>query len=197
MEYLSYKFLHLLLYTCAVRDTKHTNFVEFRNFKIIYRRYPKLNFSFFLELNVLQPSGFFFLVNTRTLISSENWYFFSIPDRLFKILRYPVKYILGFSPNILFSFSSKAKKLRKLANFLWNFVFANFFAVTTKPFAKTKIFSNYFSPLDIKAISFTLEKVCFRENGNFRKFWRMRKFLLEGRQIPRYLLYWDPLLRQQ
>ena len=31
--------LHTLLPVVTVRDAKHTNFVEFRNFKIVYRRY--------------------------------------------------------------------------------------------------------------------------------------------------------------
>ena len=31
--------LNILLTVVTVRDAKHTNFVEFRNFKIVYRRY--------------------------------------------------------------------------------------------------------------------------------------------------------------
>ena len=35
----------------AVRDAKHTNFVEFRNFKIIYRRYAGLYFCICVDVS--------------------------------------------------------------------------------------------------------------------------------------------------
>uniref|UniRef100_A0A8I5U178 Adaptor related protein complex 2 subunit sigma 1 n=1 Tax=Pongo abelii TaxID=9601 RepID=A0A8I5U178_PONAB len=35
----------------TVRDAKHTNFVEFRNFKIIYRRYAGLYFCICVDVN--------------------------------------------------------------------------------------------------------------------------------------------------
>lgn len=34
----------------TVRDAKHTNFVEFRNFKIVYRRYAGLYFCFCVDV---------------------------------------------------------------------------------------------------------------------------------------------------
>ena len=34
----------------TVRDAKHTNFVAFRNFKIVYRRYAGLYFCFCMDL---------------------------------------------------------------------------------------------------------------------------------------------------
>ena len=34
----------------AVRDAKHTNFVEFRNYKIIYRRYAGLYFCICVDV---------------------------------------------------------------------------------------------------------------------------------------------------
>ncbi|ETN62791.1 AP-2 complex subunit sigma [Anopheles darlingi] len=35
----------------TVRDAKHTNFVEFRNFKIVYRRYAGLYFCICVDVN--------------------------------------------------------------------------------------------------------------------------------------------------
>ncbi len=35
----------------TVRDAKHTNFVEFRNFKIVYRRYAGLYFCICVDIN--------------------------------------------------------------------------------------------------------------------------------------------------
>jgi len=35
----------------VVRDSKHTNFVEFRNYKIIYRRYAGLYFVLCVDIN--------------------------------------------------------------------------------------------------------------------------------------------------
>ena len=35
----------------AVRDAKHTNFVEFRNYKIIYRRYAGLYFCICVDVS--------------------------------------------------------------------------------------------------------------------------------------------------
>ena len=35
----------------TVRDAKHTNFVEFRNFKIIYRRYAGLYFCICVDIS--------------------------------------------------------------------------------------------------------------------------------------------------
>ena len=35
----------------TVRDQKHTNFVEFRNFKIIYRRYAGLYFCICVDVS--------------------------------------------------------------------------------------------------------------------------------------------------
>jgi len=44
----------LILFLCisslSVRDAKHTNFVEFRNFKIIYRRYAGLYFCICVDV---------------------------------------------------------------------------------------------------------------------------------------------------
>jgi len=37
--------------TVTVRDAKHTNFVEFRSFKIVYRRYAGLYFCFCVDVN--------------------------------------------------------------------------------------------------------------------------------------------------
>ncbi len=35
----------------SVRDAKHTNFVEFRNYKIIYRRYAGLYFCICVDVS--------------------------------------------------------------------------------------------------------------------------------------------------
>eukprot|EP01137_Pigoraptor_chileana_P010766 Opistho-2@60779 len=37
--------------TVTIRDAKHTNFVEFRNYKIVYRRYAGLFFCICVDLN--------------------------------------------------------------------------------------------------------------------------------------------------
>ena len=42
---------HVILNFISVRDAKHTNFVEFRNYKIIYRRYAGLYFCICVDVS--------------------------------------------------------------------------------------------------------------------------------------------------
>uniref|UniRef100_A0A3P8Q8U5 AP complex mu/sigma subunit domain-containing protein n=1 Tax=Astatotilapia calliptera TaxID=8154 RepID=A0A3P8Q8U5_ASTCA len=52
----------------TVRDAKHTNFVEFRNFKIIYRRYAGLYFCICVDVtdnNLAYLEGIHNFVETR------------------------------------------------------------------------------------------------------------------------------------
>lgn len=44
-------FMILQVHACVtVRDAKHTNFVEFRNYKIVYRRYAGLYFCMCVDV---------------------------------------------------------------------------------------------------------------------------------------------------
>ncbi|NXD46542.1 AP2S1 protein, partial [Copsychus sechellarum] len=59
----------------TVRDAKHTNFVEFRNFKIIYRRYAGLYFCICVDvtdnnLAYLEAIHNFVEVGSSSLINS-------------------------------------------------------------------------------------------------------------------------------
>ncbi len=46
----NFLFFFLPLSLLSVRDAKHTNFVEFRNYKIIYRRYAGLYFCICVDV---------------------------------------------------------------------------------------------------------------------------------------------------
>merc|ERR1712071_58162 len=64
----------------TVRDAKHTNFVEFRNFKIVYRRYAGLYFCICVDINdnnlsTWKPFTTLLrsLTNTSTMCASLIW----------------------------------------------------------------------------------------------------------------------------
>ena len=56
----------------TVRDSKHSNFVEFRNFKIIYRRYAGLYFCICVEL---QDNSLLYLEAIHNFVEVLNEYF--------------------------------------------------------------------------------------------------------------------------
>jgi len=59
----------------TVRDAKHTNFVEFRNFKIVYRRYAGLYFCICVDVN---DNALFYLEAIHNFVEVLNEYFHNV-----------------------------------------------------------------------------------------------------------------------
>ena len=59
----------------TVRDAKHTNFVEFRNFKIIYRRYAGLYFCICVDVS---DNNLFYLEAIHNFVEVLNEYFHNV-----------------------------------------------------------------------------------------------------------------------
>ena len=71
------QFFHqlIILISFAVRDAKHTNFVEFRNFKIIYRRYAGLYFCICVDVS---DNNLFYLEAIHNFVEVLNEYFHNV-----------------------------------------------------------------------------------------------------------------------
>ena len=63
---------YLNLISFSVRDAKHTNFVEFRSFKIIYRRYAGLYFCICVDVS---DNNLFYLEAIHNFVEVLNDYF--------------------------------------------------------------------------------------------------------------------------
>ena len=77
------QFFHqlIILISFAVRDAKHTNFVEFRNFKIIYRRYAGLYFCICVDVS---DNNLFYLEAIHNFVEVLNEYFHNVrPHHMF------------------------------------------------------------------------------------------------------------------
>ncbi|CAK9301870.1 unnamed protein product [Gordionus sp. m RMFG-2023] len=59
----------------TVRDAKHTNFVEFRNFKIVYRRYAGLYFCICVDIT---DNSLFYLEAIHNFVEVLNEYFHNV-----------------------------------------------------------------------------------------------------------------------
>lgn len=59
----------------TVRDAKHTNFVEFRNFKIVYRRYAGLYFCICVDVN---DNNLYYLEAIHNFVEVLNEYFHNV-----------------------------------------------------------------------------------------------------------------------
>lgn len=59
----------------TVRDTKHTNFVEFRNFKIVYRRYAGLYFCICVDVG---DNNLAYLEAIHNFVEVLNEYFHNV-----------------------------------------------------------------------------------------------------------------------
>ena len=59
----------------TVRDQKHTNFVEFRNFKIIYRRYAGLYFCICVDVS---DNNLYYLEAIHNFVEVLNEYFHNV-----------------------------------------------------------------------------------------------------------------------
>jgi len=59
----------------TVRDAKHTNFVEFRNFKIVYRRYAGLYFCICVDV---ADNNLFYLEAIHNFVEVLNEYFHNV-----------------------------------------------------------------------------------------------------------------------
>ncbi|KAK3923912.1 AP-2 complex subunit sigma, partial [Frankliniella fusca] len=67
----------------TVRDAKHTNFVEFRNFKIVYRRYAGLYFCICVDVN---DNNLCYLEAIHNFVEVLNEYFhnvYTVVDEMF------------------------------------------------------------------------------------------------------------------
>lgn len=65
----------IALWFFPVRDAKHTNFVEFRNFKIIYRRYAGLYFCICVDVS---DNNLFYLEAIHNFVEVLNEYFHNV-----------------------------------------------------------------------------------------------------------------------
>ena len=65
-------FNRISLFEFVVRDAKHTNFVEFRSFKIIYRRYAGLYFCICVDVS---DNNLFYLEAIHNFVEVLNDYF--------------------------------------------------------------------------------------------------------------------------
>jgi len=61
--------------TVTVRDAKHTNFVEFRSFKIVYRRYAGLYFCFCVDV---VDNNLMYLEAIHNFVEVLNEYFHNV-----------------------------------------------------------------------------------------------------------------------
>ena len=59
----------------TVRDAKHANFVEFRNFKIVYRRYAGLYFCICVDVN---DNNLYYLEAIHNFVEVLNEYFHNV-----------------------------------------------------------------------------------------------------------------------
>ena len=59
----------------TVRDAKHTNFVEFRNFKIVYRRYAGLYFCICVDI---ADNNLIYLEAIHNFVEVLNEYFHNV-----------------------------------------------------------------------------------------------------------------------
>ena len=59
----------------TVRDAKHTNFVEFRNFKIVYRRYAGLYFCICVDVS---DNNLYYLEAIHNFVEVLNEYFHNV-----------------------------------------------------------------------------------------------------------------------
>ncbi|RCN26505.1 clathrin adaptor complex small chain [Ancylostoma caninum] len=59
----------------TVRDAKHTNFVEFRNFKIVYRRYAGLYFCICVDI---MDNNLYYLEAIHNFVEVLNEYFHNV-----------------------------------------------------------------------------------------------------------------------
>ncbi len=66
---------YLLNCLSPVRDAKHTNFVEFRNYKIIYRRYAGLYFCICVDVS---DNNLFYLEAIHNFVEVLNEYFHNV-----------------------------------------------------------------------------------------------------------------------
>lgn len=75
----------------TVRDAKHTNFVEFRNFKIIYRRYAGLYFCICVDVN---DNNLYYLEAIHNFVEVLNEHFHNVCELDLVFGFFKVRYII-------------------------------------------------------------------------------------------------------
>ncbi|CAF0852147.1 unnamed protein product [Rotaria sordida] len=85
----------------TVRDAKHTNFVEFRNFKIVYRRYAGLYFCICVDVN---DNNLAYLEAIHNFVEVLNEFFHNVCelDLVFNFYKVLEKVLLKKKFDILF-----------------------------------------------------------------------------------------------
>merc|ERR1712071_392183 len=78
----------------TVRDAKHTNFVEFRNFKIVYRRYAGLYFCICVDIN---DNNLCYLEAIHNFVEVLNEYFHNVCELDLVFNFYKVTTVLTFT----------------------------------------------------------------------------------------------------
>uniref|UniRef100_A0A3Q3IPU7 AP-2 complex subunit sigma n=1 Tax=Monopterus albus TaxID=43700 RepID=A0A3Q3IPU7_MONAL len=77
----------------TVRDAKHTNFVEFRNFKIIYRRYAGLYFCICVDVT---DNNLAYLEGIHNFVEVLNEYFHNVCELDLVFNFYKVRTLRGY-----------------------------------------------------------------------------------------------------
>ena len=91
-------YFHFVVVT--VRDAKHTNFVEFRNFKIVYRRYAGLYFCICVDVN---DNNLYYLEAIHNFVEVLNEYFHNVCEldlvfNFYKVI-FLLKYLFSGTPS--------------------------------------------------------------------------------------------------
>ena len=97
----------------TVRDAKHTNFVEFRNFKIVYRRYAGLYFCICVDVN---DNNLYYLEAIHNFVEVLNEYFHNVCELDLVFNFYKVYTVVDEMVTIIF------KKFILIINFLFKFL---------------------------------------------------------------------------
>ncbi|KAK8762207.1 hypothetical protein V5799_026529 [Amblyomma americanum] len=80
----------------TVRDAKHTNFVEFRNFKIVYRRYAGLYFCICVDVH---DNNLAYLEAIHNFVEVLNEYFHNVCELDLVFNFYKVFFLASRNPN--------------------------------------------------------------------------------------------------
>jgi len=83
----------------TVRDAKHTNFVEFRNFKIVYRRYAGLYFCICVDVN---DNNLYYLEAIHNFVEVLNEYFHNVCELDLVFNFYKVNKYVNFIKIVIF-----------------------------------------------------------------------------------------------
>lgn len=91
------------LIVVTVRDAKHTNFVEFRNFKIVYRRYAGLYFCICVDVS---DNNLNYLEAIHNFVEVLNEYFHNVCELDLVFNFYKVKWMIKYLTTFILIYAS-------------------------------------------------------------------------------------------